>query len=589
MFHRAQGFQDKVLAMTSTALKTAFLALSLTLASCGGGGGGSGGSGPLVVSPPPPPPVVRLSSAETGRFLTQATFGATESEIESLRDQSFSGWIASQQSTPVGASALTYMDDRLVVLRAANAQANLNNTHFYEYFWREAATAPDQLRQRVRFALSEIFVVSFADPAVDPRGLASYYDMLGKNAFGNFRTLLEDVSLHPMMGVYLTHLGNIKEDSATGRTPDENYAREVMQLMSLGVFALNNDGTPKKDAAGNNVVSYTPGDITELAKVFTGLSWYNAAPTSSTFAGGSRNSASYVTPMIAYPNFHSLSSKSFLATTIPASTTSDTSGELKIALDTIFNHPNIGPFISKQLIQRLVTSNPSPAYVDRIATVFNNNGQGVRGDMAAVVRAILLDSEARNMSAGSDANYGKIREPILRLSNVMRTFGATSVSGNWLVGSTSGSTSFGQSPLAAPSVFNFYRPGYSPPNTKIGNAGLVAPEMQIVDEVTSAGYANTLQTTINTGIGTGNDVRATLSAEVAVASDPAVLAERMNTLLLYGSMSAGLKQRIVDSVTGVIVPAATGTNQATIDAALLNRAKLAIYLTMVSPDYLIQR
>jgi uncharacterized protein (DUF1800 family) len=585
-----QGSQNKVLAMTSSALKTAFLALSLTLASCGGGGGGgSGGSGPVVVSPPPPPPVVRLSPAETGRFLTQATFGATETEIESLRDQSFSGWIASQQSAPVGASALTYMDDRLVVLRAANAQANLNNTHFYEYFWREAATAPDQLRQRVRFALSEIFVVSFADPAVDPRGMASYYDMLGKNAFGNFRTLLEDVSLHPMMGVYLTHLGNIKEDPATGRTPDENYAREVMQLMSLGVFALNNDGTVKKDAAGNNIISYTPADITELAKVFTGLSWFNATPTNSTFAGGGRTNASYVTPMIAYPNFHSLSAKTFLTTAIPASTTSDTSGELKIALDAIFNHPNVGPFIGKQLIQRLVTSNPSPAYVDRVATVFNNNGQGVRGDMAAVIRAILLDNEARNMSAGSDANFGKIREPILRLSNVMRTFGATSVSSNWLVGSTSASTSFGQSPLAAPSVFNFYRPGYSPPNTKIGNAGLVAPEMQIVDEVTSAGYANTMQSVINAGIGTGNDVRATLSAEVALANDPAVLAERMNTLLLYGSMSAGLKQRLVDSLTGVTVPASTGTNQAAIDAALLNRAKLAIYLTMVSPDYLIQR
>jgi hypothetical protein len=193
------------------------------------------------------------------------------------------------------------------------------------------------------------------------------------------------------------------------------------------------------------------------------------------------------------------------------------------------------------------------------------------------------------MSAGGDANFGKIREPIVRLGNWMRTFGATSQTGNWLVGSTSGSTLLGQSPLAAPSVFNFYRPGYSPPNTKIGNAGLVAPEMQIVDEVTVSGYANSLQNAINSGIGTGTDVRTALTAEVAVANDPAVLTERMNTLLLYGSMSAGLKQRIIDSVTGVTVPASTGTNQAAIDAALLNRAKLAVYLTMVSPDYLIQR
>lgn len=573
-------------------MRTVLLVVSLSLASaCGGGGGGGSGSsgGPIGVSPPPPPPVVRLSSAETGRFLTQATFGAKEAEIESLRDQSFIGWITTQQNTAIGASGLTYMDDRLVVLKAANPNANLNATHFYEYFWREATTAPDQLRQRVKFALSEIFVVSFADPVVDPRGMASYYDMLGKNAFGNFRTLLEDVTLHPMMGLYLTHLGNNKEDLTTGRTPDENYAREVMQLMSLGVFALNPDGSVQKDAAGAAIVSYTPSDITQLAKVFTGFSWYTTNPTNSTFAGGGRNPASYVTPMIAYPNFHSLSAKTFLTTTIPVSTTSDATGELKTALDTIFNHPNVGPFISKQLIQRLITSNPSPAYVGRVANIFNNNGQGVRGDMGAVIRAILLDGDARNVSAGSDANFGKVREPILRLSNLLRTFGANSTSGNWTVGSTSGSTSFGQSPLAAPSVFNFYRPGYSPPNTKIGNAGLVAPELQIVDEVTVAGYANTLQSVITSGIGSGNDVKPNFAAEIALATTPEALVERMNTLLLYGSMSSGLKQRVTEAVTGVAIPAATGTNQAAIDTALLNRARLALYLTMVSPDYLIQR
>ncbi len=579
--------------MGLTVTRAAILALSLSLAAAcgGGGGGGSGGSGsgPIGVSPPPPPVVVRSSPGETGRFLTQATFGATATEIESLRDQSFDSWIAAQIAAPTGPPALTYMDDRLVVLRAANANALLNGTHFYEYFWREATTAPDQLRQRVKFALSEIFVVSFADPVVDARGMASYYDMLGKNAFGNFRTLLEDVTLHPMMGLYLTHLGNIKEDPATGRTPDENYAREVMQLMSLGVFALNQDGTVQKDAAGNSVVSYTANDISELSKVFTGLSWFSANPSNATFTGSGRNNASYVTPMIHYPNFHSLSAKSFIGTTIPASTVADGAGDVKIALDTIFNHPNVGPFISKQLIQRLITSNPSPAYVSRVAGIFNNNGQGVRGDMAAVIRAVLMDAEARNMSAGADVNYGKIREPILRLGNLMRTFGATSVSNNWLIGSTSVSTALGQSPLASPSVFNFYRPGYSPPNTKIGNAGLVAPEMQIVDEVTVAGYANTIQTVLTSGIGSGNDVRLSLTAEAALANDPAVLTDRMNTVLLFGSMSSGLRQRIIDSVAGVAVPASTGTNQAAIDAALLNRARLAVYLTMVSPDYLIQR
>ncbi len=579
--------------MSSPVQRRSFLALSLSAAAaaCGGGGGGGAGSGggPISVSPPPPPPVLKLTTPETGRFLTQATFGATETEINALVDANFTAWIDTQQATPVGASALTYLDDRLVALRAANAQANLNGTHFYEYFWREATIGADQLRQRVRFALSEIFVVSFADPVVDVRGMGSFYDMLGKNAFGNFRTLLQDVTLHPMMGLYLTHLGNIKEDATTGRTPDENYAREVMQLMSLGVFALNADGTVQKDASGNNISSYSATDITELAKVFTGFSWFNATPTNATFAGGSRNNASYVTPMIAYPSFHSTSAKTFLSTTIPASTTVDAMADLKIALDAIFNHPNVGPFIGKQLIQRLITSNPSPAFVSRIAAVFANNGAGVRGDLGAVIKAILLDAEARNMNAGTDPNYGKVREPVLRLSNLFRAFGATSISGNWVIGSTSGSTSFGQSPLAAPSVFNFFRPGYSPPNTKIGNAGLVAPELQIVDEVTVAGYANTLQTVLTSGIGTGNDIRAPFTAEQSAASDPAALTERLNKVLLYGSMSAGLKQRIIDSVTGVAVPVLTATNQATVDAALLNRAKLAIYMTMVSPDYLVQR
>jgi uncharacterized protein (DUF1800 family) len=286
-----------------------------------------------------------------------------------------------------------------------------------------------------------------------------------------------------------------------------------------------------------------------------------------------------------------VSAKTFLGTTIPASTaaTANPAAELKTALDVIFNHPNVGPFISRQLIQRLVTSNPSPAYVGRVAAAFNNNGSGVRGDMAAVTRAILLDAEARTAPAAADATAGKLREPVIRLANYLRAFDATSVSGNWLIGSTSASTSLGQTAMAAASVFNFFRPGYSPPNTKMGAAGLVAPEMQIVDEVTTSGYANTIQNAINAGIGTGNDVRSALGAEVALANDPAALVNRVNLLLAYGSLPAPQRQRIVDAVTSVAVPASTGTNQAAIDTALLNRAKLAVFLTMTAPDYLVQR
>lgn len=559
--------------------------LAAGTAACGGGGGG----GTPAPSPPPPPVAVRLTSAETARFLTQATFGPNSATIESLRDSSYSAWISQQLALPQGNLAVTHMDTRLSELRATNPNASLSANQFYEYFWREAATAPDQLRQRVQFALSQIFVISLNDPNVDVRGAGSYYDMLGRNAFGNFRTLLEDVSLHPMMGRYLTHLANQREDAATGRTPDENYAREVMQLMSIGLFRLNPDGTVQRDAANNPIPSYTPADISNLARVFTGFSWYHPSPTNSTFFGGSRHADSTIRPMIAYPQYHSLSAKTFLGVTIPASATSDPTGDLRIALDTIFNHPNVGPFISRQLIQRLVTSNPSPNYVRRVAAVFDNNGSGTRGDMGAVIRAILLDTEARTAPTAASTNDGKLREPIVRLANYFRAFGATSQTGNWAVGSTTANTSLGQSPLAAPSVFNFYRPGYVPPGTRIGQAGLVAPEFQIVDEVTVAGYANTLQAVITSGIGTGTDVRGNLTAEVALAGDPGALADRMNLLLMYGSMSATMRQRLVDAIGSVTVPAATGSNQAAIDAALLNRARLAVYLTMTSPDYLVQR
>ena len=577
--------------MSNRWIKVASAALLLGMVSaCGGGGGSSapGGGGGGVVTPRP-------TAAETSRFLIQATFGPTEAEIEATRDTTFAAWITAQQALPEGALALDYLNTRRNQLRnppapaAPNPTADVSSTHFYEYFWREAVTSQDQLRERTKFALSQIFVISFAEPQMNVRGLGSYYDMLGRNAFGNYRQLLEDVTLHPMMGVYLTHMANQKEDLTTGRSPDENFAREVMQLMSIGLFELNNDGTQKLDGSGNPIPTYTAADISNLAKVFTGFSWFATTPTNSTFSGGGRNDASFVNPMIAYPNFHSISEKRFLGTVIPATTTPNPAGDLKIALDAIFNHPNVGPFIGKQMIQRLVTSNPSPAYVNRVANVFNNNGSGVRGDMAAVVRAVLLDSEARNMSAGVDANFGKLREPVIRMTGLMRALNASSTNGFWPVGSTSASTSLGQSPMASPSVFNFFRPGYTPPNTKTGTQGLVAPEMQIVDEVTVAGYMNTMQNTVNTGIGSSSDVKLSYTKEMAVAADPGALVDRVNYLLTYGNMTTARRQQIIDAVTAVNIPSGGTTTQAQIDAALLNRSKLAVYLTVVSPDYILQR
>lgn len=579
--------------------------LALALVACGGGGGGGGGSsggggGGTGTSPPPPP--VTLGAGEAGRFLTQATFGPTEATIEALRPQGYDAWITAQINAPQPAqSHQAFVEAYLESQRATNANFQLNSSHFYWTWWRQAVSENAQLRQRMAFAYSQIFVVSLADGAISGstngiRGAASYYDMLNRNAFGTYRQLLEDVTMHPVMGVYLTYLANQREDAAGTRTPDENYAREVMQLMSLGIYRLNLDGSVQTDSAGQPIPAYTDDDIRGLARVFTGLSWYHPTPTDATFRGGSRNVDSFVRPMIAYNNFHSFGEKRFLGTVIPASTaaTADTMGDLRIALDTLANHPNVGPFMATRLIQQFVTSNPSPQYVERVARVFNNNGQGQRGDMGAVIRAVLTDAEARTAPAADNQTYGKLREPVIRMTNWMRAYGVTSASGNWLLGNTSSNQSLGQTALTSPSVFNFWRPGFTPPsNTQLGSRNLRAPEFQIVDEVSIAGYVNTMQAAIQNGVG-GNfngapDLRPVYTTETGIADDAAALVERMNRIHFYGSMSSTTRTRIQEAVSSIAIPASTGTNQAAIDTARLNRVRTAVLLSMASPDYIVQR
>ncbi|HVY88415.1 MAG TPA: DUF1800 domain-containing protein [Hyphomonadaceae bacterium] len=564
----------------------------LALAACGGGGGssssGGSGSGGSGSGPPPPKP----TAAEAARLLTQASFGPTEASIADVQSQGISAWINAQEAMALPATSHQAYVESVMAANSGSADANA----FYASWWRQAATEPGQLRQRVAFALSQIFVISLADPNIDVRGAASYYDMLERDAFGNFRQLLQDVTYHPQMGLYLTFLANQKEDAAGTRTPDENYAREVMQLMTIGLQQLNADGSVKLDGSGNPIPTYSSADIQGLAKVFTGLSWYNAAPTNSTFFGGSADANRAVTPMIAYPNFHSTSAKSFLGTTIAASATINVAGDITTALDTLYNHPNVGPFIAQRLIQQLITSNPSPAYVGRVAAVFANNGSGVRGDMGAVVSAVLTDSEARDISVASSTSFGKLREPVVRLANWARAFGATSQTGNWLITSTSANTSLNQAPLTSPSVFNFWRPGFTPPGTtQLGSRNLLSPEFQVVDEVTVASYINVMQDWINQGVGstppggTGRDVRSAYTSEIALTDDPTALVNRMNNLLFYGQMSATLQGRINTAISAVAIPASNGTNQAAIDTARLNRAKTAVFFSMISPEYLVQR
>ena len=563
-------------------------AAPLLISSFAVNGGGSGRAAATQQVTPP----------GAARFLTQATFGPTDSSISDVQSAGYAPWIDQQESIPVSDTHLAFMQRRLAALRAINPSARTTSADFYDSFWRQTATAPDQLRQRVKLALSEIFVISFSGQVIDPQGVASYYDTLGANAFGNYRTLLEQVALHPMMGSYLTYISSTKENPATGQNPDENFAREIQQLMSIGLYQLNQDGSNQTDSSGASIPTYSDGDIKGLSKVFTGFGWFSTHTTGYGsplyFYGVHKDPNAYVTPMSAYPAMHSTSEKSFLGTTISASTTPDPTGDLKIALDTIFNQPNVGPFIGKQLIQRLVTSNPSPAFIARVAAVFNNDGTGVRGNLGAVVKAILMDPEARDDTAVSNPTFGKLREPVVRLGNWMRAFNATSDSGWWLVGSTGALVSFNQSPLTAPSVFNFWRPGYSPPNTAMGGLNLVAPEFQTVNVISVASYLNAIRLAVNGGVGTRSittgdpDVHSVYVNEMAIASDAGALADRINTLVLYGQMSASLRTRIITAVNKIKAPGPPATT-ALVNKALKSRVVTAVYMAFGSPEYMAQR
>jgi uncharacterized protein (DUF1800 family) len=429
----------------------------------------------------------------------------------------------------------------------------------------------------------------------NPRAVAAWLDMLGEQGLGNYRQLLESVSRHPMMGVYLSHLRNQKANTRTGRVPDENYAREVMQLFSIGLVQLNEDGTPRQ-VGGSTVDTYDSNDIGSMAQVFTGWSWSCPDwPDNGCFSQGSVGGVSdpdrSFKPMLAYPQYHSTDEKRFLGVTVERQTTADPAASLRAALDALANHPNVGPFIGRQLIQRLVTSNPSPGYVRDISRVWANNGRGERGDLKAVVRAILLHPEAR--AAASDTS-GKLREPVLRLAAFLRAFDYRSDTGWWRVGNTDNpATSLGQTPMRSPSVFNFYRPGYVAPGTASAARGLAAPELQIAHETSAAGIVNYLRDAVAQGVGASNtiggvtrrDIQADLSAELALATDAAALTDRVLARLLpHMAPPAELRSEIVAAVGAIAIPTSGSTA-----TALRNRVNAALLLTLVSPEFQVQR
>ena len=525
-----------------------------------------------------------VSAAVASRFLGQATFGPKMSEIDALTTSGFDSWLASQFSKP----QTLHLTPVTAYINTLAVDQQRGQTGFNWSLWKNFSTGDDALRQRVAFALSEIFVVSLNSNISFsyPRGPANYLDTLGANAFGNYRTLLEAVTYSPMMGLYLTHLHNQKENNATGSVPDENYAREVMQLMSIGLYELNLDGTQKLNPVGKPIETYTNADVSGMAKVMTGLSWAGPDTSASRFNGGSAGTEPdrEIKPMQAYEQFHSISQKQFLGVTIPAQAVATTNNDVRIALDTLFNHPNVGPFFGKQLIQRLVSSNPSPGYVTRVAAAFNNNGQGVRGDMKAVIRAVLLDVEARSPATGTS---GKLREPAVRLVQWMRTFNARSADGRFLNGTTTDpATQLAQTPMYSPSVFNFFRPGYIPPNSRVGTVGLVSPEAQITNETSIPGYLNYLRGVVTSGVGTSTggvrDIQADYSAELTIAANPDALIDRVSLLLTGGNLSATSRATIRAAIASVNI----GTTTAATDTR--NRVNLAVFLVMASPEYIFQ-
>lgn len=573
--------------------------LLAVLAACGGGSGSSSGSevdGATAQAEKP------ASRAEAARFLTQATFGPTDAEIDRVMTVGYSAWIDEQFAKPASTNRPLW-EAADAAVKALNANNSVYQDGTINAFWRNAISADDQLRQRVAYSLSQIFVISMQDGTVgdNPRAAAAYLDMLGDKGLGNYRELLEAVSKHPMMAAYLTSLRNQKADAKTGRVPDENYAREVMQLMSIGLHQLNADGTEQL-ANGQPVDTYGQADISGMAKVFTGWSWNCPDwPDNSCFFNGSANGSSdpdrSFKTLLGYPQYHSPEAKTFLGVTIAAQTKGDPDASLKTALDTLSNHGNVGPFIGKQLIQRLVTSNPSPQYVAAVTAAFN--GAGTRGDMKAVVKAVLMNPEARAVSSTS----GKLREPVLKLSAYLRAFPFKSDSGDYKVGNTDNpGSALGQTPMRSPSVFNFYRPGYVPPGTEAAKAGLAVPEMQLAQETTAAGYVNYMRDNINSGVGAYNgtingvvfnrrDLQPDFAAELLLADNSSGLVDRLNDRLMYGTMPAELKTEITGAVDKIVIPVlnAQKTNQAQIDAAKLNRVKAAIFLTVVSPEFQVQR
>jgi uncharacterized protein (DUF1800 family) len=547
-------------------------------------------TGSMTFVAPLAPPAYTLgtpTSLEAARFLTQATFGPTDADISAVIAKGYDGWITEQMAKPASLHAPFVMTDFAAFNRGGQNNVNGVNTrpgqqHRLNAWWTHALYGEDQLRQRVAFALSQILVISDQNGTVNAwqEGAANFHDLLVKGAFGSFRKLLEDVSLNPMMGIYLSHLRN---NRATGSAlPDENYAREVMQLFSIGLNELNPDGTLRLDSQGLPIPTYNQTTISETAKVFTGWGYSQSYSTAPRFTNGAAQRPGntypdYLEPMRLFEANHEPGAKTIVGGRVLPANQGGVK-DLADTLDALFHHPNTGPFISRQLIQRLVTSNPSPGYVYRVAQIFANNGSGARGDLGAVVRAILLDYEARTLQAAGNLTYGKLKEPLLRTSALFRAFKATSNTKRLPINNSNGQIS--QMAGSAPTVFNFFEPAYVQPGP-LAAAGLFAPEFQIFTDTTAITVPNYFNTYLTTAKPTNLDsdtVFLDFTDALPLAANPVALVDQMNLSLAGGTLSTAAKTRIVSAITSM--PAATSAT---------DKVRGAAYLVMTSPEAAIQQ
>lgn len=555
----------------TTTTRSWLLACSVwVLSSCGDGGGNTAlfSQQPAIAPALPATEVANaapdgpLSPEEAFRLVEQATFGPQLDDIALAGKDGPESWINGQMQMPA-----TFLSDGLG--RADSSRWN----EYVNVWWRHAIQADDQLRQRVAFALSQILVVSAHDGLSQQQfGLAGYYDILLRNAFGNYRDLLSEITLNPVMGEYLSMKGNRKPDEQENIQPDENYARELLQLFSIGQVLLNEDGTPKLDDEGVPLPAYNQTTIENFARVFTGWHFANADD----FKWPKNKD--YLSPMVPWPEYHDNNEKTLLnGVVLPAGQSAE--ADLNAALNNVFNHPNVAPFISKQLIQRLVTSNPSPGYVRDVAAVFNRNAAGERGSLASVVKAILMHQEARSGHLEAPDTFGKMKEPLLRLTQVWRAFEPESIPYNFNYGWVE--KELAQSPLNSPSVFNFYRPDFSQPG-EISARGLVTPEFEILDEtsvitITSRLLASILWSHNYKNDIDGNRIAIDISYEMILEPNPEALLDHLDLLLLGGRMSAELRQEVLNLMNARSY--ASGASQRVVEA---------IFLIATSPEAAIQ-